>query len=115
MFKIESAEELIEKAVRAAMRAHQLHIASPRDAGVGNGPHLALIAVQSKLVQHATAPLASLGIGVAAHAVDAPAARELQHIGAELLFRVQHHQISIRPHQHCPLLRVKVQDLGDIR
>ena len=36
--------------------------------------------------------------------------------GADHLFllRVQHHKVRIRPHQHRPLLRVKVQDLGDI-
>ena len=82
------AHQLVKEAVRATVRADQLHAAAPGDTGVGNRPHLALLPVQSELVQHAAAALACLSVWVARHAVNAPPAGELQHIGADLLFCV---------------------------
>ena len=72
-----------------------LHAAAPGDTGVGNRPHLALLTVQGKFVQHTRPALASLGVRVAGHAVDTPTAGKLQHIGAVLLFCIQHHLTQV--------------------
>jgi hypothetical protein len=85
-----SRTRLLKKLLRAAVRGDDLHAAAPGDTGVGNGPHLALLTVQGELVQDAAAALAGLCIWVAAHAVDAPAAGELQHVGAVLFVGIDH-------------------------
>ena len=82
--------QAVKKVVAAPVRADHLHIAAPRNAGVGDRPKLARIGVQCKFVQNAPAPLASLGVRVAAHAVDAAAAGELQHVGGDLVLGVDH-------------------------
>src|SRR5690606_25334624 len=82
------ADQLVEKVVTATMGGDHLQAAAPGDAGVGDGPELARVRMQGELVENTPAALAGLRIGVARHAVDAPAVGELQHVGGDARFGV---------------------------
>ncbi len=80
------AHEAIKEVAAAAVGAEDFDTAAPGNAGVGYGVELARVRMQRKLIQHAVAAFAGLGIGVRAHAVEPEAVGHRQHIGRVALF-----------------------------
>ncbi|MCY1403738.1 hypothetical protein D9M71_189280 [compost metagenome] len=103
------AHQLVEEVLATAMGGDEFHRAAPGNTRVGDGPELARVRVQGELIEDTAAALAGLGVGVARHAVDAVAVGELQHVGRDLVLRIDDDLAQVLGrlvHDACPHLAV---------
>ncbi len=73
-------DEFIEIVLRTAVCGNDLQLAAPGKAGRRDGVELARVAMEGKLVEHAGAAFAGLGVGVAGERMDAGAGGEAQRL-----------------------------------